>query len=122
MSPDSLALQTQEILRFQQSIDALHNMVQASRPVFESLRDVLALQWGLGNVAMILMLVVGLKTYFFAKKAIRAFNKDYILPRRWLVIYIATCAIMMVLFNALPSAIKIPMEYEGAINKLSIGK
>lgn len=100
----------EQALQLRESLHALHAVVQASRPVFETLREVLALQWALGNLAMVVLLAVGLKAYFFARKAIRAFNQDYTLPRRWLIAYTSAWVICMTVFNALPSAIKIPVE------------
>ena len=88
----------------------LHEGLQATGPIIDQLKEILALQWALGNIFIIALFLIALRAYFFARKAIKAFNPEYKLPGRWLYSMIACLAVGMFLFNALPKWININVE------------
>jgi hypothetical protein len=88
----------------------LHEGLQATGPIIDQLKEILSLQWALGNFFIIALFLIALKAYWFARKAVKAFNSEYKLPGRWLYSMIACLVIGIFLFNALPKWININVQ------------
>lgn len=95
---------------FQRNIATLQQGLASAQPVIENLKSVLALQWLLGNLGIVLVFGLGLKAYFFARKALRAMHPGYSLPHRWLVVHLVLTLVALVGFNVLPLGIDIRPE------------
>ncbi len=93
-------------------LELLYSGLKMTAPVIEQFKEILALQWMLGNVFIIALFLVALKAYFFSGKALKAFKPDYKLPRRWLYSMIACLAISLFFFNAMPKWIDIDVPQD----------
>ncbi len=95
---------------FQRNIVALQQGLDAAKPVIANLKKVLALQWFLGNIFIVLVFIIGLMAIRFNLKALKAFNPEYKLPKRWIYGLIAVTVFAIVAFNYLPLGININAE------------
>jgi len=101
-----------ELSQFKYKLGLLHQALRNTSPIIDQMKEVLSLQWLLGNIGLIVVFLIGLKLYFFAKRAIRSFNPSYTLPSRWLWIYITSFVLLFGLFNFLPRWIPINAEQQ----------
>lgn len=95
---------------FEQNLARLHQGLEATRPIIENLKAVLALQWFLGNFALVVLFLVGLQLYFFDLKALKAFKPEYKLPKRWIVSFALAFGFMILAFNVFPLGIDIKVD------------
>lgn len=102
---------TSTILRmFEQNLERLHQGLEATRPIIENLKAVLALQWFLGNVAILILFLIGIRLYFFDLKALKAFKPEYRLPKRWVITFGLSFLIGILAFNIFPLGIDLKVD------------
>lgn len=96
------------IEEFQASVSRLEQAAYFAHKMALHWKTVAGVQWMIGNIAIIIVAIVGFFAYRFVNKALKAFteDKEYVLPRRWIVIYWTTVLLVIGAFNLLPATLE----------------
>lgn len=89
------------------NLQTLRQINEANVAFMEQSKEILAVQWFLGNIAILLVFVIAIIAYRFAGKALHAFAPKYRLPRRWFFTLITCFTVVLLLFNLLPQLIPV---------------
>lgn len=100
------------------NLTMLRQINEANIAFMSQAKQILALQWLIGNIAIIAVFVIAIIAYRFANKATKAFAPQYVLPKRWLITLITIFAVTLIVFNILPNIIPVDLNLSPEMEKL----
>ena len=88
--------------RFNYNLSMLHQTVELTRPVLEGLKNVVAVQWFLGNLFLITFFTATMIYLVLYSQKVKKVLPSFKLPRIYLITYSVLFIVSMFAFNFLP--------------------
>lgn len=113
-----------QVSEFLKNVTLLHDLNRANIQLIEQTKQILAVQWLLGNIGILATVATAIVAYRFALKGVKAYApKGYKLPSRWFYAMIISAALAMILYNSIPhmmpATANLSPEVEQLINEYS---
>jgi small-conductance mechanosensitive channel len=91
-----------KIDKFNENLSILHRTVEMTKPVLQNMKNVLALQWFLGNAFLIIMFICTGIVLFLHTKSVKKRIPNFKISVWYVLVYIFAFGLMLLLFNFLP--------------------